>query len=1322
MKTLFKLPSLAFSAISMIIHVPVAAAGPAETDDEATDPTGGEACIPPSVQKAVTTCDPNIKLGRFDGVSKPKIGTKKIEATKKKLKKPPAPSLQRQFAKDITESAFKRKRENKRINILKEELKLLVRLADSTSNDDPDKADVLKRVADGYKSYSDQLNFLARDLDEKMYQAQKKGDKQTVARFKAQQKKLDQMATESREAMIKAYVQIKNNFPEYPDYDEILFAIAYELNQLAIGLEDEDKASAYRARAREFYNELIRNHQRSRFIPHAWMSYGDYYFNEAKDPDKANRSYQKVTQWGADENPNYVIALYYQAWCLFNMQQYEDTITKFIEVMEFARLNSDEKEARAVAKRSALELVDAYAKIGNPSQAWTFFQRVGGDSAHAMLDKLANVYYDDGQWQSAIVVLHKLEALEVENQQKNNGDDLCAYQHLVTNAVIASRPKEEQLKEMQRQLGVYKKFIKDGNHDPEKVKQCAQKTAEMTWDQATHWHVEAVGTNKSPGSGNADTMTVTVGLYETILNTFDDLDNLDIPGFDEETRPTKYRVAYYIADLYWTMEKWDKCGPAFDQVVELNPTGEFTADAAYGAVLCYNKVYAEKKGKGDTDRRADLRADPSLGENCGPKCKKCQKKCRGRDKTECKAACFGEDKVVLKPMELSDLDKGILRSYDRYVCYVKNGQDLVNIKYRRARIYYEANHFAEASVLFRDIAINHPDSELAIFSANLHLDCLNALGDMVEPPLPQCYDDLADVVDIFIDTSKSPGQILMKDEAFASQIKSLKVGVMRKKAESLNKRKRFKEAAEIYLAIYRDYFGIYDDNGMCEVLFNTAINMEAARLVMPAILVRKKMIDAYPECEHSKKAAYYIGQNYHALQIFNTAAAHYYQFAKKYPGEAEAPEALSSAIMFYIGLGDYEQAWSTVRMFEKLYKTEHPQKTATVFFSSGFIYLNEAEGKKGVDYWEPVRKHYNQYLKRYGHVKALDEQVQARVFMGDSYWFQRPKDWDRAEREYKKALAIFSAKAMDRVSENSRKAEMLNAAAKARFHLAERTYYEFRKIRFPEFNPEKEVPKRVERWWKKKVGKEEVARFEEVRKYRRILVLWGEMERKEAKQETKKEDASKQFDYWLEHRFKPWMERKTKALEEANKLFAAVVEMHVPEWEMAASARAADMQMSFMNDLYDAPLPPAFKGDEELTTIYRQSMDEKAQPFRDVAIKLYEHCLNVSTKVRWFNDNSIRCEEELNKLDPHKFPVSEEIRIQPDSEMVILDIPGPILEQPNAATKREAELKSGARALIQQPAAEETGEAPPEGAPPEGDSSAPPAEQTGEPDAAVAPQ
>lgn len=1257
-------------AIAMFLAKPSIAA----KERAAGDLESGEVCIPPSVEKEVNTCPGGVKLDKMKQPrARIKVSDKEEE---KKKKKPEGPGLSRDYTREIIESSFKRKREKKKVDILKKELALLKRLAKQTPNDNPEKGEVLKRIADAYKSFYDQLNYMAREMDEKIFQATKKNQTQKAAKLKAQQKKLDDMAREHREMAIKAYVEIRNNFPNYPDYDEILFAIAYEIDQLAAEIDAKSKKAAYRERARVFYQELIRNYPRSRFIPHAWMAFGEYYFHEAKDVDRAMKAYKKVVEWGEENNPNYVIAMYYEAWCLFNVQEFQKTINQFIKVIEYATSNPENREAQAVAKRSRLELVSAFSKVGNPSQAWKFFQSIGGNLAHPMLVKLAETYYDEGQWDDAILVLHKLESLEIENYLKNNGDDLCYYQYQVANAVISSRPKDDQRQEISRLLALYKKFAAEGNHAKDKIDKCARDTLSLAWDQAVHWHVETVGSEASPGTKDKNTMQLTVQLYDDILVTFPNIDDIKIEGFDEKTKPTNYRVAYYKAELAWHSEDWQTCGPAFDAVVKMNPQGEYTAESAYAAVLCYNKVYVVERGDKDKERKHKLKADAGGTKTlCDAKCKKCKKKCKGDNK--CAEDCETSSKTILQPREFTEMERGILSAYNRYVCFVDQGEELINIKYRRARIYYEANRFEEAATLFKEIALQHSSSELGVYAANLYLDCLNALGDMVANPNPVCYDDLSSIVDVFIDESKSPGQHLMKDEEFAVQIKSLKVGVLRKKAESLGKRSRFKEAAEVYLNIYRNYSGVYDERGMCEVLFNTAINMEAARLVMPAIKVREKMIELYPECEHSKKAAFFIGQNYHALQVFPLAAENYETFAKRYSGEEEAPEALANAVTFYIGLGKYDDAWGAIDLFEKKYKGRHPGKTATVFFSAGYIFINDAkEGNRKS--WDDVRKHYQKYLRVYGRVKALDEQVQAWVFIGDAYWNQRKPDYVQAEKAYRKALAIFDGKAMDKVSENARKASMLNAAAKARYYIAERKFINFTEIKFPEFRPENDVPKKELNWWEKKVGKEVAAKAQEVRKYRKLLVRWGEMSRREARQEEKKEKSNIQFEYWIEHEFVPWMDKKNKAMEEANQDIAAVMDLHVPEWEMAAAARAGDMQMEFMQALYDAPLPPAFKDDQELIDIYRSSMDEKAQPFRDIAVNLYERCLVISTKVRWFNENSLRCEEQLNKLDPRKYPVSEEIRVQPKNELDIWAVPEPIVQLETAAQRRDRELSTSA--------------------------------------------
>jgi hypothetical protein len=263
---------------------------------------------------------------------------------------------------------------------------------------------------------------------------------------------------------------------------------------------------------------------------------------------------------------------------------------------------------------------------------------------------------------------------------------------------------------------------------------------------------------------------------------------------------------------------------------------------------------------------------------------------------------------------------------------------------------------------------------------------------------------------------------------------------------------------------------------------------------------------------------------------------------------------------------------------------------------------------------------------------------------------------------------------------------MLIATAKAKYYVAERKYQEFIKIKFPEFVGQKKVPDKAMKWWKQEQGPAKIEEAEKWRKDRRRLARWGYWEEgkpvkdqiKEVKKEENKEDLDIQFNYWSIHSLKPWIEQKQAVLKDATDLFAKVAELHIPEWEMAAAARAGDMQLQFMNALYDSPLPPSFKGDQELIDIYRGEMDKKAEPYREGAIGGYAHCLNISTKVRWFNENSLRCERELNKLEPRQYPISEEIRVQPKADLAFWSTPGPILELETEAQKRDKKLTESA--------------------------------------------
>ena len=51
----------------------------------------------------------------------------------------------------------------------------------------------------------------------------------------------------------------------------------------------------------------------------------------------------------------------------------------------------------------------------------------------------------------------------------------------------------------------------------------------------------------------------------------------------------------------------------------------------------------------------------------------------------------------------------MISAFDTYIKYVPDAPELVTIKYRKARIFYDYNHFDKAVPLFQDIVEKHTE-------------------------------------------------------------------------------------------------------------------------------------------------------------------------------------------------------------------------------------------------------------------------------------------------------------------------------------------------------------------------------------------------------------------------------------------------------------------------------------------------------------------------------------------------------------------------------------------------------------------------------------
>ena len=1107
----------------------------------------------------------------------------------------------------------------RQFQLLQREVRILNRLVQNTRPNNPQRPEILLRLAETWFEMQTALNARVRSFDQPIYEAcQQQKNRQNCREARQRQQQASQALQNSREQAIRTYATLVNDHPNFPQMDRVLFSLAFGLEEL----RQQD-------RARQVYHRLIKSYPQSRYIPNAYLSFAEFYFNEG-EMAASLRFYDKVTEFPPERNPVYGYALYKSAWAHYNTENFRESLQSFVRTIEFATENPDATDAANLARQARRELVMPYAMVGAPNRAMEFFRRyaTNQEQANDMLESLAELYYDTGKWNETISVYHELMS------ENANSGKLCYWQARVTNAVISSKGKDDQVTELRRMVDVYQAFLDAGNHEAEEVTQCKSETAGILAWLATAWHREAIGTDEQPGTGDVATMRLSARLYEILLDKFPDMNELEFQNIAREDWPTEYKVSYYFAELLWKMEDWARCGPAFDKVVELNPGGEYTSDAAYAAVLCYNNLYQQQYQGRETQTRESAENSSRRG----------RRGRRGRQQEEEEQS----EAERLAQREFTDLEQGMLSAFQRYVCFVPDSDDLPQIKYRRARIYYEANHYQEAAVLFKDIAWNHRDHELAEYAANLYLDSLNVMGSQLEPNRTECLMDLEQAIDPLNGFYCATPEARDDHPDLCGVLTTLKCNVLRKQAEAFGNNDQHKRAAAQYVRIFRRHQACAEEDGfaMDEVLYNAAIHFEAARLLGRAIQVRNVLIQRFPESEYSKKAVFLVGANFHALAFYEQAANYYEQFATRFPGEdgedctdadrengtcAVAHEALQDAVFFRIGLGDEEKAREDARLFERNYKRKFPQQTAQVVFAIGSIYETRED-------WRNLAVHYRSFLREYRRGALPHHTVMANTLMGRAHWnMEDPTD---AKRNFETAVRAWqdTPEAINRlegVADGDKiryLKEGLDATAEALFYLAEFSYQEFRQVRFPRYSGGRSL-ERVNRW------------------------------------------AQTDFKEWVEEK----MGKLRAAEAEYNKIAALSVTVREglppltsPPWLIAAAARIGQMYRQFVDAFRDAPVPEEIDNDPELRDIYVGALDEQSEPLQRQAIDKFEFCLRTSTNVRWFNEWSRTCEAELNVLNPRQYPLAAELRGEPNYVRGSIGRPGPV-DLPVAGDDEELE-------------------------------------------------
>ncbi|RME19519.1 MAG: tetratricopeptide repeat protein, partial [Deltaproteobacteria bacterium] len=435
-----------------------------------------------------------------------------------------------------------------------------------TTPEGPAKADLLFRLAERYYEKARSIYYKEmQDYDKKVEAWMKKRETNP----NLPEPKIDNRRSQvyTKQAM-DIYRIILKRYKNYHRLDEVLFTMGYNLYE-----------SGNKSEGVKMYWELIKNFPKSRFVPDAYLAMGEHFFN-SNDVFNAKKAYERAM--GFKNSKVYTYALYKLGWCDYNLGDYEKAIEKFKKVVELsqreAAAGGAEGKGKLQLRREALQdLVLAYSQIDALDEAEQYWvSQVGKRDAKEYLRKLARTYEKQGKPEMTVKAFRRL-------LDEYPTDPNCPSFHV---AIVRAYSKMNQRGKVEREVNRIIEMYRPGSHwwEVNKGNKLATKRAYAMVESAlrdlvTTYHQEAQETNRW------DTYNLARKLYSKYMEAFGD-------------SQYAYKLRWYYADVLYKMGDFYGAAQQYAKVVETDPKGPFTAEAAYDAVLCWDKCMELRDKKG----------------------------------------------------------------------------------------------------------------------------------------------------------------------------------------------------------------------------------------------------------------------------------------------------------------------------------------------------------------------------------------------------------------------------------------------------------------------------------------------------------------------------------------------------------------------------------------------------------------------------------------------------------------------------------------------------------------------------------------------------
>jgi len=678
------------------------------------------------------------------------------------------------------------------------------------------------------------------------------------------------------------YKEIRTNYPKYPRMPEVLFALGQ--SYWTSGRFEE---------AVDVYRDLIQTYKDSPLVADAWLAFGEYYFNEGA-LHRALKSYEYAAK---DKRSRvYGFALYKQAWCYYNLQEWEKAIERFRATIFYSQM-SDELSGEnriSLAREAQKDFVKAYSFVGESTKAKFVLADISNSEDCSepeclkLLEQLGSVWADQGKFDDAAYLFKQLIQLRPKNTRNPY------YQGKIVDLVSRSGEKPRVIAECRALVDAYNRVLdlvnrgeggEEAKTDLEEARLLAESTVRRL---AQLWNREAKKTRQPKTYEHA------LVLYEDYMKLFADA-------------KYAYEMRFQLADLFYKLERFDEAATAYQKTVEADPKGEFLVDAANDNILAVE------------EHLKDLRLPkPAQGKG---------------------------------PLEIHEQRMRLVGACDRYVKFVPADKvkDLPKIKYKAARIFYEHNQFPEALRRFDEIVQSHPKVDEADIAANLVIDIHNLTEDWKKLyEASASYLRLAPLVE---------GRDKLKADLtkFGQYAKFKLIQIL--ESDVKQKRSGLRSVAEAYEEFQQEF---PTSENADKALFNASVVWDTLAEKDRADALRARLLKEYKDSPLRADVAFYAARTLEGKAEYKEAAELFAGFAEKYPDDARARDAMYNAAVFFAGVGAVTKATKLREDYLKSYGTQKggEKEAASIYFSIAADLEAAGRGKQAAQRYEEFTKSF----------------------------------------------------------------------------------------------------------------------------------------------------------------------------------------------------------------------------------------------------------------------------------------------------------------------------------------------------------------------------